>query len=87
MTRRTVRFDKNTDAALQLIMRVTGLSTSQALKRCVLTYDPVALASVKIRPWDVYASLDVGPGTEALAPAADSKGAIVNAIESKHHRH
>lgn len=86
MATRSVRFDAETEKALQRLTRLTGLSISQILKRGVLAYQAVALDEATRRPADVYATLDLGAGGWARAPAANAKDAVAAAIRDKHQR-
>ena len=71
MATRSVRFDAETEQALQRLTRVTGLSISEILKRGVFAYQAVALEQAPRKPWDIYAALELGAGGSAQGAAAD----------------
>ena len=84
MTTKTVRLDETTERKLIQVRKRTGLSTSAILKKGVeVVYD-----ELDSRPtfWDVYEKLDLGEGGYAVAPAAESKTAVKQAIQRKHRR-
>jgi hypothetical protein len=84
MATRAVRLDEESERILEEIRRATGLSASGALKRGLVSVRESLRA--ESRPYDLYASLDLGPGGYAIAPARDAKRAALRAIRSKHRR-
>ena len=83
---RTVRLDEPSERILADIRRRTGLSVSAALKEG-LAAARVALDSRGAnRPFDVYATIDLGPGGYARIPARRAKAGVRGALRRKHRR-
>ena len=84
MTIRTIRLDPGSEAMLAEVVRRTGLNTSEALK--------AGLAALHERlraadyPWEVYRSLELGPGGHARAPARRAKQAVREVIRGRARR-
>jgi len=86
MATRTVRLDDEAEEALTLITQSTGLSISSALKQGLLVLkDQVALHEQQA-PYEIYASLDLGDGGEAIAPSTETRRGIQDAIRRKLNR-
>jgi hypothetical protein len=86
MATRTVRLDEEAEAALTLITQSTGLSISSALKQGLMVLkDQVALHEQQT-PYDIYASLDLGEGGEAIAPSTETRRGVQDAIRRKLNR-
>jgi len=77
MATRTVRLDEQSEQALAEICRRSGLSVSAALKRGLMTVRGELRAKTEAVPFDIYQSLDLGPGGYARAPARSAKRAIL----------
>jgi hypothetical protein len=86
MGTRTVRLDEDAERALARLRRLTGLSISEVLKRGLAAYEQAALREPPVRPYDVYARLDLGRGGWAVAPAREAKRAVRDVIRRKHAR-
>ena len=83
MSTRTVRLDKEAEAALQEIRSATGLPISEALKRGLRALQERVQHETNRTPYDIYRELDHGPGGSALAPSTDTKRAVRAAIRKK----
>jgi len=80
---RTVRLDDEAEDTLSKLRKTTGLSISEVLKRGLQAYVQRAELQVATRPYDVYRHLDLGTGGWSLAPAADAKRAVKEAVRRK----
>lgn len=83
MGTRTVRFDEETEKALSRLLKRTGLSISDVLKRGVQTYEQRAQQDGSVRPYEIYRRLELGKGGWSIAPANDGKRAVRDAIHRK----
>jgi hypothetical protein len=80
---RTVRLDDEAEKALEQIIQVAGLSISGAFKRgLILLRDDLAQRAQRV-PYDIYAELDLGPGSYAIAPSTDTRRGVQEAIKRK----
>jgi len=86
MSTRTVRLDAETESTLAELQRLTGLSISDVLKRGVAAYRTQAVAEATRTPYEIYATLDLGSGGYARAPAREAKQALQAALRRKHRR-
>jgi hypothetical protein len=86
MGTRTVRLDDDTEATLDRLRKITGLSISEVLKRGLKAYERACLQESAVRPYDIYKRLDLGKGGWSLAPAAEAKQAVRQIIRKKHGR-
>jgi hypothetical protein len=86
MAVRTVRLDDDAEKALARLRRLTGLSISQVLKRGLAAYEQALQREAHVRPYDVYARLDLGGGGWSLAPSDKAKAALRETIRRKHAR-
>ena len=82
----SVRFDEETEEALEQVCEATGASVSVALKRGILVLRKGLAMAPARRAFDVYRTLDLGPGGYAQAPARRAKHAVAAIIRGKHHR-
>ena len=82
MAIRTVRLDPESERALAEIRRATGMSISGALKRS-LAVARDALRGTTARPFEVYRTIDLGPGGYARAPARRAKRALRALLRGK----
>ena len=86
MTTRTVRFDDDTEKALDEVRAATGWPISEVLKRGV----KVLRARLKNRPahlpFHVYKELDLGPGGYAITSSANTRAGVRMALKRKHGR-
>ena len=86
MSTRTVRLDDAAEATLAALQKQTGLSISNVLKRGLETFAMEAREKTAIKPYEVYCRIDLGPGGEAVGPAATAKDQVVEAIRKKYNR-
>lgn len=87
MATRTVRLDPEAERTLAWLVRTTGLSISELLKRGLESYRLAALdAPARRSTLQILRGLDLGPGGYARAPARDAKSAVKDAIRRKHSR-
>ncbi len=86
MGTRTVRLDDEAEAALDEIVRGTGLSISGALKQGLITLRSNLAEQAHQVPYDIYAKLDLGPGGYAIAPSTDTRRGVREAIVRKLNR-
>jgi hypothetical protein len=83
MGTRTVRLDEETEQTLGEIRAMTGLSVSAALKRGLMVLREDIAKEVSTTPFEIYATLDLGPGGYAAGPAKRAKGAVRDVIRRK----
>lgn len=86
MGTRTVRLDDEAEAALDDIVRGTGLSISGALKQGLITLRDNLAKQAHQLPYDIYATLDLGPGGYAIAASTDTRRGVQEAIRRKLNR-
>ena len=86
MATRTVRLDHEAEAALREIREATGLPISEALKRGLRALQESVTHETKLRPYDIYQQLDLGPGGYAIAPSTDTRRGVAEALRKKFHR-
>jgi len=85
MGTRSVRLDEATEKALEKLTKANGLSISEVLKRGVLAYGS-RVEDRPRKPYEIFKSLDLGPGGYARAAAKDSKRAVASVIRRKHRK-
>lgn len=83
---KTVRLDRRSEALLRDLVRRTGMNASQTLKAGLQALHRSLQEDRGKRPWDVYRTLDLGPGGYARAPASQAKQAVREIIRRKHGR-
>lgn len=83
MSIRTVRLDDETEKALAQIVKTTRLSISDTLKQGVLALREKLNDKPRRTPYEIYKSLDLGPGGDAIAPSTDTRRAVRRAIKKK----
>ncbi|MBI2892949.1 MAG: hypothetical protein HYY06_05315 [Deltaproteobacteria bacterium] len=76
MATRTVRLDEESEKLLSEIQAATGLSVSAVLKQGLVSVREARRRDDSAVPFELYRSLDLGPGGYALAPAREAKAAI-----------
>ena len=81
---RTVRLDDDAERALERLRKLTGLSISEVLKRGLAAYEQLASRGGQVRPYDIYARLDLGAGGWSIGAASEAKRAVRQAIRRKH---
>ncbi len=86
MSIRTVRLDDDAEATLSSLQKQTGLSISNVLKRGLETFATEAREKTATKPYEVYRRLDLGPGDDAVGPAVNAKGQVVEIIRKKYGR-
>ena len=64
----------------------TGASLSTILKRGILALRDREFAPEARSPYEVYCTLDLGPGGYAVAPARKSRDGVRVAIRKRHAR-
>ncbi len=82
----SVRFDEETEEALEQVREATGASVSAALKHGIVTLRDGLATKKTARPYDIYRSLDLGRGGYAQAPARLAKRVLGDIIRKKHRR-
>ena len=83
MATRTVRLDDEAEVALQQIRDATGLPISEALKQGLQSLKQRVAEESRRRPYDLYQSLDLGPGGYAVAPSTATRRGVLNALRKK----
>jgi len=86
MTMRTVRLDDDAERALARLQKRTRLSISEVLKRGLAAYEQQSIEQRQIKPYDLYAKLDLGTGGWSLGAARDAKQVLKGALRRKHQR-
>jgi hypothetical protein len=83
MAIRTVRLDDETEATLREIREATGLPISEVLKEGLRSLKQQVRNSAGQRPYDLYASLDLGSGGYASEPSTETRRGVKAAIRKK----
>ncbi|PON13517.1 hypothetical protein C2W62_33955 [Candidatus Entotheonella serta] len=83
MATRTVRLDEEAEEALALITERTGLSISSALKQGLMALKDQVGFDKQQTPYDIYQSLDLGDGGDAIAPSTETQRGVQEAIRRK----
>ena len=83
MATRTVRLDDEAEEALTLITQNTGLSISSVLKQGLMILKEQVVFDKQQTPYEIYASLDLGEGGDAIAPSTDVRRGVKEAIRRK----
>ena len=86
MTTRTVRFDDDTEKALDEVRAATGWPISEVLKRGVKALRARVRNRPARLPFDVYKELDLGPGGYAITSSSNSRAGVRMALKRKHGR-
>ena len=86
MSTRTVRLDEETEKILQQVLQITGLSMSAALKRGIFALRDEMTQRADRTPYEIYRTLDLGPGGYAIAPSTDTRRGVQEALKRKHRR-
>ena len=86
MGMRTVRLDDEAEEALTQITQSTGLSISSALKKGLIALRDQVVSDEESSAYDIYASLDLGGGGEAIAPSTETWRGVKDAIQRKLNR-
>lgn len=83
MTTRSVRLDPKSEQILEALARATGMSVTDVLKEGLLALAQQHANDPSHRPYEVFATLDLGPGGEAIARSRGVKKAVRRAIARK----
>ena len=83
MSVRTVRLDAEAEKALAHIVRTTRLTISGALKQGLLVLHAQLVQQTSQTPYDIYATLDLGPGDYAIAPSTETRRGVQEALKRK----
>lgn len=86
MTTRTVRFDDDTEKALDEVRSATGWPISEVLKRGVKALRARVRSNPVRLPFDVYCELDLGPGGYAITSSSNTRAGVQKALKRKHGR-
>jgi hypothetical protein len=86
MTTRTVRFDDDTEKALDEVRAATGWPISEVLKRGVKALRARVRNRPARLPFDVYKELDLGPGGYAITSSSNTRAGVRMALKRKHGR-
>lgn len=86
MTTRTVRFDEDTEKALDEVRAATGWPISEVLKRGVKAIRDRVRSKPARLPFEVYKELDLGPGGYAITSSGNSRAGVRLALKRKHGR-
>lgn len=81
MAIRTVRLDDEAEATLRGIREATGLPISEVLKQGLRSFKQQVQS--RHRPYDLYESLDLGPGGYASAPSTETQRGVAAALRKK----
>lgn len=85
MAIRTVRMNAEEDALLQRIKEMSGLTASEAIKRGLRILEAELMSAAEAVPsaYEIYESLDLGSGGDAVGPARDSRRVASDAIRKR----
>ena len=84
MGTRTVRLDPEAEELLGEIMKLTGMNISAALKEGLVQLRAKLLHETSTRSWDLYESLDLGPGGYSVSPSTETRKGVARALRRKH---
>ncbi len=84
MGMRTVRLESADEKRLERIRRKTGWTASDALKRGVRLLDESLSQQATSNAYEIYASLDLGPGGYALGQSDKVRETVREAILRRH---
>jgi hypothetical protein len=87
MSTRTVRLDEESERLLAKVRRAKGLSASAALKQgLVALSDALDAEGPSERPFEIYRTLDLGPGGYTQSGGRKAKSAIQQVLLRKARR-
>jgi hypothetical protein len=86
MGTKTVRMEPDDERVLARIRRQTGWTASAALKQGLRALERDLLQREAPSAYDIYKSLDLGPGGYAAGPSAKSREVARRVIRRKHGR-
>ena len=84
MGTRTVRLDDEAEQMLGEIMKLTGMTISAALKEGLVQLRTKLRSQSSSRAWELYDSMDLGPGGYAVGPSTESRDGVARALRRKH---
>ena len=83
MSARTVRLDDEAERTLAAVRKRTGPPVSEVLRQGLRAYDAAASREAATRPFEAYQRLELGSGSDTVAPAKDAKAAIAEVIAAR----
>jgi hypothetical protein len=83
---RTVRLDAESERALLEIQQRAGLSVSGALKRGLVTVREALRSEAAASPYEIYRTIDLGPGGYTRAPARRAKAGVREVLRARSRR-
>ena len=83
MGTRTVRLDEQAERALSEVRQHTGLNVGEALRKGLFLLREQVRKDASAKPYEVYRSLELGPGDESAPPARRAKETAGAAIRRK----
>ena len=83
MAIRTVRLDEEHEKLLAEVLKRTGGTASDALKRGLRLLDRELAQQPRRSAYEIYAELDIGPGGYAAGPAAKSRETVQRLLDAK----
>lgn len=86
MSTKTVRMEPEDEKVLERILRRTGWTASDALKRGLRSLEKEVSKQPATSAFDIYSNLDLGPGGYAAGPASKSRETAARVIKRKHRR-
>ena len=86
MGTRSVRLDEETEKTLAMLIRMTGLTILELLKRGVFAHFGKALEGTARNPYEIFRQLELGSGGYAPAPAKNAKTVVGDIIRERHGR-
>jgi hypothetical protein len=87
MSTRSVRLDEESERLLAKVRRAKGLSASSALKQgLVALSDALDAEGPSEAPFEIYRTLDLGPGGYTRNGGREAKSAIQQALRRKARR-
>ncbi|MFP4050031.1 MAG: hypothetical protein ACLFT8_08785 [Desulfovermiculus sp.] len=84
MAIRSVRFDQETEELLQIILSRTQMTVTQAVKAGIRLLAQDIDQNAGMSPYEVFMSLDLGPGGDARVSSAQAKEGIGNILRNSH---
>jgi hypothetical protein len=84
MKTRSVRLDDETEELLHHILQKTDLSITEAFKEGIRALARSIDEQSSPSPYEVFMSLDLGPGGEPRCSASQAKQEVANIIAGKH---
>ncbi len=84
MALRTVRLGVEEERILRELQRTTREPVSAILRRGLRALQPRRPAKQTLRPYDIYKTLDLGPGRYALGASTEVEKRMADAVRRKH---